>query len=495
MPSSVNKQLWLLKTDDIDFLFGFFDKNKTSNSPKLLWLIVEVLHRLSRQINNDVLLFEHKESILEIFHFLCEEEITLFDTTTIAKIYNALSKWPSLIDNFRSLDLVDFFLPYIKKRARDFNSRNSATILNFLSKCIPPLTDSFRVELFKNAIDALLTNFPDKFSPEDSVSVTLAVCYFDFKRLLDFSLYQPKLLELFNELDPKALDLFTTNKLHQIFIYKPELLENIIIKKFISVQFFINFLESYVTSATLETSRLHESVFSVLESLYPNKFVNEYKLGHTFVDIASSEAKLCIQVNGPTHYRGEGDEVRLNDQSQFTNNLLMLQGWTVIIVNYTEWPISNQDRGEFLRELLNSFIIALPEEKKFIGPPIQQQMYSYPWQQPYYSAEQPQQFMQPKQWMQQHQFMMQQQWMQQQQFMQQQQWMQQQQLMMQQQQLVQQNNGAAMPPPPYVEPSELTGQLNNIAVANYNARIGFFKSADTNMPSLQTNDFKSPRPT
>ena len=54
-----------------------------------------------------------------------------------------------------------------------------------------------------------------------------------------------------------------------------------------------------------------------------------------------------------------------------------------------------------------------------------------------------------------------------------------------------------MLPPPYAESSELTRDPTNISVAaNYNARIGFFKSVDsTNMSSLQTDDVKSPGPT
>ena len=361
--SKPSKPLKIPAYDTAEELLQFFAKNKERFYPYLLAIL---LNKLSHLIPNEALP-QHKAAILEIIRFSEEFESQLFDTNSISTLFNALAKWPALMAEPLCAQTIDNFLPCIAHRAYSFNGQSISHIFNALSK-YPALADLNHSDAFKETINALLAHIPmQTFDVQDALLITLAVCYFTHFKLLDLDSYQTTIITLLKPLDLKHSHLspFAVTQLQQIFIYAPELIERAMGSwnlGHLTRESFTQRLEHAVPPEKPQSSLLHKEVFRYLKIGFPPKsfgklFFNEHKIGHTFVDIACPQERLCIQVNGPCHYTGKGEQERLNNKSQFTQHLLEKQGWTVLTIKYDDWQTMTRDKKiAHLREVVGPYL-------------------------------------------------------------------------------------------------------------------------------------------
>ncbi len=308
MPISKNTILKIPNYNNAEQLLTFFSNNKERFNPFLLTVL---LNKLSHLISDETL-DQHKAAILEILEFSEEFETKLFDTISIATFFNTLAKWPALMAEPVCERVIDNFLPDIAERAYAFKGQSISNLFNALSK-YPPLAELNHSDSFKEAINALLLNVSNnpQFNSQDILLTALALCYFTHFKLLDASFPQQTIIKLLkseilesaivsNQLSPMAI-----NQLQQIFIYAPE------IKSAMGSRTLTHLLnEDVILAEKPESSLLHQDVFRYLKKCVPAEFlseifINEYKIGHTFVDIACPKERFCIQVNGPYHLYGE----------------------------------------------------------------------------------------------------------------------------------------------------------------------------------------------
>jgi very-short-patch-repair endonuclease len=351
MPKNNTKPLRIPEGYNTEQLLQFFSKYKKNFNPVLLTVL---LNQLSRLITDETLIL-HKMDLLDILKFSEEFEINWFDKISIATLFNVFAKWPSLMTEPLCEKIIENFLQHIADHADNFNGQSISIILHSLAK-YPPLANSSYRGCSKKAIGALLQNIPKELDSQTIVLISLAFCYFSYFRQLEFNTHKKTIIELLGTLELKKLPDVAINQLQQIFIYAPELIQckkDALHLAKISREDFI-YEEDPLSP---ESSSLHKNVYACLKQCHLpesfGEFINEYRIGHTFVDIANPEKHLCIQVNGPSHYIGEGKRQRLNNKSQFAQHLLKKQGWKVLTINYKDWQtMSSTEKKIYLSGLL-----------------------------------------------------------------------------------------------------------------------------------------------
>ena len=282
-----------------------------------------------------------------------------FSAQDISNTLNALSKWPECINKVVYSDAITALVECIPQKNRNFNPQEISNILNALNKW--PELCLWKCLGYLKAINVLISCIPEKMDTFTTqihqISVlTLDWCKFQFlncsnaqwinKEEIIKKLIKNNETSIIKELNP-----ITTKQFYQVYLYQPDLIPCRLRETIKHHEF---------ESEEIKTSRLQNDVFQHLLAFFPEfKFVAEYFLEFTYVDIACPEKKILIQVNGPSHYA----EKKLNLSSQFNNHLFEKLGWSVVIIPYFDWKelIKDSARKKYLKRKLGFLIKQLSE--------------------------------------------------------------------------------------------------------------------------------------
>ena len=75
------------------------------------------------------------------------------------------------------------------------------------------------------------------------------------------------------------------------------------------------------------------------------------------LDLAQPEAKLAVEVDGPSHFLKDSasDKYVINGATRFKARLLRSVGWTVVHIAFFDWGQKSElERRQFLAEKLNN---------------------------------------------------------------------------------------------------------------------------------------------
>jgi very-short-patch-repair endonuclease len=231
---------------------------------------------------------------------------------------------------------MDKIATYIQsQQLSNYNPQNLANLANALAKALPEsdISQALMAKMTTHIQSQPLSNY----KPQELANIAHATAVLGH---LDEKSFQ-KLNSAIITLNLNQLALEEVQQIYQFYLFAHY--------KGIDISLNTAHLQQYrnkLTQQPVRVSTLENNVSKTLQELLKThtnslQLMDSYPAVGSTVDIAilskiTLKSKIAIEVDGPTHYQQQGQNLTLNHSSRFKTMLLKAEGWTVLRLPYFE---------------------------------------------------------------------------------------------------------------------------------------------------------------
>lgn len=340
----IKKNSTHFNADEIYLIIHCFSKlqfPKYSLNTRLVKILMNTKPKLNSRIITQILIDLHKTSSLDttVLTFFSEHYIknsllqfSLFDLSMVLYIYNKYNYNDALaVDNICKV-IEDHFLPFI-------NEDKGVLTTILLSTSILNLGFPLYYLLLKNVVYKNYKTFEIKYLCNIAYSIVLRLSNSlnESKEFLNMVLYEivQLLIPNLNKLKNEEL------KQMHIILYFLKTEDN----KFDGA---IKLIEKKKIKNTITVSKIQHQIEKLLKEI-GLVLQKEFPLGPYILDFALTKKKICIEVNGFTHYYVFSGNI--NAKTNLKYYILKKLQWEILSIEYTNWKNkSKEDRIRYLEK-------------------------------------------------------------------------------------------------------------------------------------------------
>jgi very-short-patch-repair endonuclease len=262
------------------------------------------------------------------------QQLSNYNPQNLANLANAVAK--ILPESSTSQLLMAKIATYIQsQQLSNYNPQNLANLANALAKALPEsdISQALMAKMTTHIQSQPLSNY----KPQELANIAHATAVLGH---LDEKSFQ-KLNSAIITLNLNQLALEEVQQIYQFYLFAHY--------KGIDISLNTAHLQQYrnkLTQQPVRVSTLENNVSKTLQELLKThtnslQLMDSYPAVGSTVDIAilskiTLKSKIAIEVDGPTHYQQQGQNLKLNHSSRFKTMLLEAEGWTVLRLPYFE---------------------------------------------------------------------------------------------------------------------------------------------------------------